>query len=65
MTIWKKLAILEHFKTYNARIVNSIHYLYDLRKTIDQLYVGDREKAGIDESNLFYYRSEAYGYLYR
>jgi len=40
----QKLAILEHFKTYNARVVNSIHYLYDLRKTIDKLYVGERDK---------------------
>ena len=40
----QKLVILEHFKTYNARVVNSIHYLYDLRKTIDKLYVGDRDK---------------------
>jgi len=40
----QKLAILEHFKTYNARVVNSIHYLYDLRKTIDKSYVKDREK---------------------
>ena len=40
----QKLAILEHFKTYNARVVNSIHYLYDLRKTIDKLYVDNRKK---------------------
>ncbi len=40
----QKLDILEHFKTYNARVVNSIHYLYDLRKTIDKLYVKDRDK---------------------
>jgi diguanylate cyclase (GGDEF)-like protein/PAS domain S-box-containing protein len=41
---FEKLTILEHFKTYNARAVNSIHYLYDLRKTIDELYLKDRNK---------------------
>jgi len=40
----QKLPILEHFKTYNARVVNSIHYLYDLRKTINMIYVKDRTK---------------------
>jgi PAS domain S-box-containing protein len=40
----KKLTILEHFKTYNARVVYSIHYHYDLRKTIDKLYLEDRKK---------------------
>ena len=40
----QKLALLEHFKTYNARVVNSIYYLYDLRKTIDKMYVQDRKK---------------------
>jgi len=40
----EKLIVLEHFKTYNARVVNSIHYLYDLRKTIDKLYLEDRKK---------------------
>jgi hypothetical protein len=40
----KKLPVLEHFKTYNARVVNSIHYLYDLRKTIDILFIKDRYK---------------------
>ncbi len=44
MVYLQKLAVLEHFKTYNARVVNSIHYLYDLRKTIDKLHVGDRKK---------------------
>ena len=39
----QKLAVLENFKTYNARVVNSIHYLYDLRKTISKKYVADRK----------------------
>ena len=39
----EKLVILEHFKTYNARVVNSIYYLYDLRKTIDEKYMEDTE----------------------
>ncbi len=37
----EKLALLEHFKTYNARVISSIHYLYDLRKTIDEKYMED------------------------
>ena len=40
----QKLAVLEDFKTYNARVVHSIHYLYDLRKTISEIYVGERKK---------------------
>ena len=40
----QKLAVLEDFKTYNARVVHSIHYLYDLRKTIGEIYVGERKK---------------------
>ena len=39
----QKLAVLENFKTYNARVVNSIHYLYDLRKTISKKYIADRK----------------------
>ena len=49
----EKLAVLEHFKTYNARVVNSIHYLYDLRKTIDELYVEDRKKQELMNQILF------------
>jgi len=30
----KKLQILEHFQSPNARATNAIHYLFDLRKTI-------------------------------
>ena len=33
-TYMQKLDVLEHFKTLNARVTHSIHYLYDLRKTI-------------------------------
>ena len=49
----QKLAILEHFKTYNARVVNSIHYLYDLRKTINKLYVEDRKKQELLNQIIF------------
>lgn len=31
----QKLNLIEDFKTYNARIINEIHYLYDLKKTIE------------------------------
>ncbi len=40
----QKLSVLEDFKTYNARVVHSIHYLYDLRKTISEIYADDRKK---------------------
>ncbi len=40
----QKLYLLERFKTLNSRVTNSIHYLYDLRKTIDKRYVEDRKK---------------------
>jgi len=43
----QELEVLEHFKTYNARVVNSIHYLYDLRKTIDELSIKDRKKQDL------------------
>jgi len=39
-----KRDLLEHFKTVNARVTNSIHYLYDLRKSIDKNNLIDREK---------------------
>jgi len=38
----KKLQLLEYYKTLNARVTNSIHYLYDLRKTIDKRYKKDK-----------------------
>ena len=44
MLYLQKQAVLEDFKTYNARVVHSIHYLYDLRKTIGEIYVADRKK---------------------
>jgi len=40
----KKSELLESFKTLNSRVTNSIHYLYDLRKTIDKKYVEDKNK---------------------
>ncbi len=32
----QKKMLLEDFKTLNARVTNSIHYLFDLRKTLEQ-----------------------------
>ena len=40
----EKLSLLERFKTLNSRVTNSMHYLYDLRKTINTLYTNDPEK---------------------
>ena len=34
----EKLQLFERFKTLNSRVTNSIHYLYDLRKTINTKY---------------------------
>ena len=39
----EKLNLLEYFKTSNARVTNSIYYLYDLRKTIDKKYLKNRQ----------------------
>lgn len=50
---FQKSVLLEHFKTYNARVVNSIHSLYDLRKTIDELYAGDRSKQELTDQIFF------------
>jgi len=40
----EKLSLLESFKTVNSRVTNSIHYLYDLRKTINRIYADDLRK---------------------
>lgn len=40
----QKLQLLERFKTLNSRVTNSIHYLYDLRKTMDKEYAEDEKK---------------------
>lgn len=42
----EKLYFLERFKTLNSRVTNSIHYLYDLRKTLDKI---DREDSKKEE----------------
>ena len=39
----QKSQLLETFKTYNAKVINSGHYLYDLHKIIDKTYIGNRE----------------------
>ena len=49
----EKLAVLEHFKTYNARVVNSIHYLYDLRKTIDKIYTEKNKEVELLDQIFF------------
>jgi len=43
-TYKQKLFLLEHFKTLNSRVINSIHYLYDLRKTIEEQHIKDVHK---------------------
>ncbi len=40
----KKLDILEHFQSPNARATNAIHYLFDLRKTIGKEFIHDIDK---------------------
>jgi diguanylate cyclase (GGDEF)-like protein/PAS domain S-box-containing protein len=46
----QKLQLLERFKTLNSRVTNSIHYLYDLRKTIDKKNVDDsKEEELLDQ----------------
>ena len=49
----QKLQLLEHFKTLNSRVTNSIHYLYDLRKTIDKKYAGDSEQQELLDQVFF------------
>lgn len=49
----EKSNLLEHFKTLNARVTNSIHYLYDLRRTIDKTYMNDREKQELLDQIFF------------
>ena len=44
ITYKEKLFLLEQFKTLNSRVINSIHYLYDLRKTIEEKHVQDKHK---------------------
>jgi len=49
----RKKAALEDFKTLNARVTNSIHYLYDLRKTLEKkLLVSTDIKILVD--NIFF-----------
>jgi len=49
----EKLQLLERFKTLNSRVTNSIHYLYDLRKTIDRTYVEDKKKQELLDQIFF------------
>ncbi len=49
----QKSQLLEHFKTLNSRVTNSIHYLYDLRKTIDKKYAEDEKKQELLDQVFF------------
>jgi len=49
----QKLTLLEHFKTYNARVISSIHYLYDLRKTLDTMYMENSKVEELLDEILF------------
>ena len=42
-TFRKKVTLMEYFKTSNARVTNSMHYLYDLRTSIDKIYLDNIE----------------------
>jgi len=52
-TYKQKLHLLENFKTLNSRVINSIHYLYDLRKTIDKEFTDDRNKQELIDHVFF------------
>ncbi len=49
----EKLQLVERFKTLNSRVTNSIHYLYDLRKTIDKKHAEDKEKQELLDQIFF------------
>ncbi|RRS32494.1 MAG: hypothetical protein P794_00965 [Epsilonproteobacteria bacterium (ex Lamellibrachia satsuma)] len=49
----EKSNLLEHFKTLNSRITNSIYYLYDLRKTIDKTSRQNDEKQAVLNHTFF------------
>ena len=49
----KKAELLENFKTLNSRVTNSIHYLYDLRRTIDTNYEKNMNKQKVLDKVFF------------
>jgi len=50
----KKLQILEHFQSPNARATNAIHYLFDLRKTIGKEIQHDANEQHKLYDQIFY-----------
>lgn len=42
-TFREKVTLMEYFKTSNARVTNSMHYLYDLRTSIDKTHLNNIE----------------------
>jgi diguanylate cyclase (GGDEF)-like protein/PAS domain S-box-containing protein len=49
----KKSSLLETFKMYNAKVINSGHYLYDLHKIIDKTYIENQELNRLISSLFF------------
>ena len=44
MLFHKKINLIERFQSANARATNAIHYLFDLRKTIEEKHPGEQSK---------------------
>jgi diguanylate cyclase (GGDEF)-like protein/PAS domain S-box-containing protein len=49
----KKADLIERFKTLNTRATNAIHYLYDLRKTIESSSTEEKEKHAVLDRMFF------------
>jgi len=49
----KKADLIERFKTLNTRATNAIHYLYDLRKTIESKNMEEKEKYAVLDRMFF------------
>ena len=49
----KKMDLIVHFQSANARATNAIHYLFDLRKTIEEKYP-DNQSAHILLNSVFF-----------
>ncbi len=49
----QKLELIERFQSTNARATNAIHYLFDLRKTIEEKYPNDKSKHTLLDAIFF------------
>ncbi len=48
-----KLQLLEDFKSLNARVTNSLYYLYDLRRSMSNTKLLDSQRGGVVDSVFF------------